>query len=98
AWPAPAHFNFPSMTHILTQLFGISPAEATFARRGFESHDERTRCRLEQIGMTFLFGYHRALEAATPDALGVQLNTVEPERRGFAVEGGAMALALLDSL
>jgi hypothetical protein len=79
-------------------IFGISPEEATFMRRGFSYRDERARVRLERIGATFLHGYHTALEAESGEPLARQLNTVEAEFRGFAFEGAAMALALLDRL
>jgi enediyne biosynthesis protein E3 len=77
------------------QVLGISPEEATFGKRGFRGGDEQARARLERIGATFLEGYHAALEA-DDDSLGARLNTVEAEWRGFAFEGAAMGLALLD--
>lgn len=80
------------------QLLGISPREATFARRGFREGDAAARRRLEQIGLTFLDGYHAALEQTAPAALAARLARVELEWRGFAFEGAAMALALLDAL
>ena len=56
------------------------------------------RARLEQVGATFLSGYHLALEQGTPTGLATKLNLVEPDWRGFAFEGAAMGLALLDRL
>jgi hypothetical protein len=44
------------------RFLGLSPAEASFARRGFLASEEKARLRLEQIGVTFLSGYHAALE------------------------------------
>jgi hypothetical protein len=79
-------------------IFGISPEEAAFRHRGFSYRDERARVRLERIGATFLEGYHAALEAKVGEPLARRLNTVEPEFRGFAFEGAAMALTLLDLL
>jgi hypothetical protein len=79
-------------------IFGISPEEASFARRGFRCSDERARLRLEGIGVTFLEGYHAALEAEGDEALARRLEGVEPELRGFAFEGAAMGLTLLDFL
>jgi hypothetical protein len=94
-------------------VFGISPEEASFARRGFQGGDVRQRERLEHIGRVFLHGYHSALEAREPEALARRLNTVEAvpwaggipanprvelEDRGFAFEGAAMGLTLLDQL
>lgn len=79
-------------------IFGISPEEASFRRRGFRWRDERARLRLEGVGATFLRGYHAALEAEGDEALARRLGEVEPELRGFAFEGAAMGLALLDLL
>ncbi|MDY6785181.1 MAG: DUF1702 family protein [Cyanobacteriota bacterium] len=79
-------------------LFSISPEEATFARRGFSSSDARTRQQLEQVGRTFLQGYHAAIAQPQPDLLVPQLNTIPLEWRGFAFEGAGMGLALLDKL
>jgi hypothetical protein len=80
------------------RLFGLSPEEASFARRGFQEGAAEARQRLEQIGCTFLQGYHAALEEDGSDALALRLNGVESELRGFAFEGAAMGLALLDFL
>lgn len=78
-------------------ILGISPEEASFRARGFKCRDERARMRLEHIGRTFLHGYHAALEAEGAE-LSAELNAVEWELRGFAFEGAAMGLALLDML
>lgn len=76
--------------------FGISFAEATFARRGFRVSDAKAQQRLEQIGSVFLQGYHAVLEEDAPEALALRLCNVDAELRGFAFEGAAMALTLLD--
>ena len=80
------------------RFLGLSPTEATFAKRGFLTGQERARQRLEQIGVTFLSGYHAALEETGFVSLARRLATVEAETRGFAFEGAAMGLALLDCL
>jgi len=80
------------------RLFGIDAAEATFARRGFASGCPATRRRLEGIGFAFLGGYHAALEEDDAVELGERLEGTEPVLRGFAFEGAAMGLALLDGL
>jgi len=80
------------------RLLAISPEEASFARRGFSAGDPRVRERLEGIGRTFLRGYHLALEDPLADPLGARLNSIDNEHRGFAFEGAAMALGLLDRL
>ncbi|MGA7729720.1 MAG: DUF1702 family protein [Chloroflexia bacterium] len=80
------------------RLFGLSPEEATFSKRGFNSADGGARSHLEHIGRTFIRGYNAAHEEANPDALASRLNAIEAEFKGFAFEGAAMALALLDIL
>jgi hypothetical protein len=77
-------------------LLGIAPDEATALRRGFAISDPAMRQRLEQVGETFILGYHTALEHSSTDRLGGTLDTVDNEWRGFAYEGAAMALVLLD--
>lgn len=78
------------------RFLGLSPAEASFAKRGFLAGEEKARLRLEQIGITFLSGYHAALEESEFVSLARRLDNVEPDLRGFAFEGAAMGLALLD--
>lgn len=79
------------------RILGISPQEATFAKRGFRGGDEGALARLERVGASFLEGYHAALES-DESALGARLNESEAEWRGFAFEGAAMGLALIDFL
>ncbi len=56
------------------------------------------RERLEQVGTMFSAGYHVALEDGDPADLERELQGLPSECRGFAFEGAAMALALLDAL
>jgi len=79
-------------------VLGLSPEEATFARRGFRASDASARERLEQVGRTFIRGYHAALEEGDLENLSSRLQEVEAESRGFAFEGAAMGLFLLDQL
>ena len=78
------------------RFLGLSPTEASFARRGFIAGEDKARLRLEQIGITFLSGYHAALEETGFVPLARRLATVDSELRGFAFEGAAMGLALID--
>jgi len=78
-------------------IFGISPGEITFATRGFRGGQEGMRERIERIGRTFREGYHAALEGSGPELIP-KLDQIELEFRGFAYEGAAMGLALLDRL
>jgi hypothetical protein len=79
-------------------LFGIRPDQVRFERRGFAAATPAIRERLESVGTTFLAGYHHALEESRPVPLARRLDEVDVERRGWAYEGAAMALALLDRL
>ena len=80
------------------RLLSISLRETTFTQRGFREGDIRLRQQLEHIGRIFLMGYHAALNDDQPKVLARQLNAIEIEWRGFAFEGAAMGLALLDYL
>jgi hypothetical protein len=79
-------------------VFGLSPDEAMFARRGFRCENPASRARLEEVGRTFLEGFNAALRDTGAARLAVRLERVEAELQGFAYEGAAMALALLDGL
>jgi hypothetical protein len=79
-------------------LFDISPRETSFEARGFRGGTPATRARLEQVGAAFTAGYRAALEDSSHAALVPKLEAVSLDFRGFAYEGAAMALALLDRL
>jgi hypothetical protein len=79
-------------------LFGLSTQEARFERRGFQPCALHAQRGLEQIGAIFLQGYHSALEGEGFEDLAVRLNRTPLESRGFAFEGAAMGLSLLDLL
>jgi enediyne biosynthesis protein E3 len=81
-----------------TRLLAIDPREVTVARRKFHAPTPAVRERLEAIGQAYLHGYHQALACPEPAALGANLAEVEVELRGFAFEGAALALTLLDHL
>ncbi len=76
----------------------LSMDEVSFARRGFPGAASPVRLRLERIGRTFLLGYHAALDEPDVKSLAQRLNLLDAELRGFAFEGAAMSLALLDLL
>ncbi|MDM8561998.1 DUF1702 family protein [Candidatus Marithioploca araucensis] len=79
-------------------LFGISPDETTFSKRGFHAVSDEVRQQLESVGETFVYGYHAALLDDNLESLSQQLDTLPNEMRGFAYEGAAMAMTLLDFL
>src|SRR5262245_44688649 len=78
-------------------VFAIPPRETSFAARGFRWDSEAVRERLEGIAETFVRGYHAALEV-DPPALAERLDREPIPARGWAYEGSAMALTLLDVL
>ncbi|HUR19939.1 MAG TPA: DUF1702 family protein [Vicinamibacterales bacterium] len=88
----------PIMGAILKLMFGISKGETTFARRGFRGGENGTRERLERVGASFVAGYHAALENSSEPVLLSALDSVDVSLRGFAYEGAAMALGILDRI
>ncbi len=91
--------SIPSVRHrVARRLLGIPAEEATFARRGFTRTGPRAQAHLEAVGHAFLRGYHAALERDDPWELAGGLAEVDRALVGFAFEGAAMALALLDGL
>ena len=86
------------MLPVLTKLLSIKGREVTFARRGFYSSKPEVQDRLEHVGKIFLVGYHAALQERDLETLRGRLEQVALEFRGFAYEGAAMAIALLDAI
>jgi hypothetical protein len=80
------------------RVFGLAASEATFAKRGFKQVNPKLQNHLESVGKSFIVGYNTALRIADPTALADELNHIASRQRGFAFEGAAMALALLDRL
>jgi len=80
------------------RLFGLNLIEATFDKRGFESNDKNSQAQLERVGRTFVEGYNAAVEASFPSDLPQTLEQVPLAYRGFAYEGAAMGLAMLDEV
>jgi hypothetical protein len=78
------------------RFLGISLEEVTVIRRGFQITDPQKQERVEQIGMTFLTGYHGAIAAESLEKLVIELNAIDSEYQGFAYEGAAMGLTLSD--
>lgn len=80
------------------RLLAIDRREASFSRRGFPRTSAHKVARLEAIGSAFVRGYEIALQEPGVDSLGRRLDALPRELTGFAYEGAAMALALLDRL
>ncbi len=78
------------------RAFRIAPGLVSVDERGFRVDTPEVRERLERIGRTFLTGYHAGLDTDDVSELATRLDSVLLEWRGFAFEGAAMALAILD--
>jgi len=87
-----------SLRSVRRLLFRIPAAQTTFARRGFHDGNRSTSLHLEQVGRSFVYGYDAALGNDDLQTLTQQLNCVEANWRGFAFEGAAMALTLMDQV
>jgi hypothetical protein len=88
----------PALVRLRRAVFGIRPEETTFRKRGFRPGRPEAQMRLENIGSTFVSGYHTALQSDNSGDLAVLLDSIDFEFRGFAFEGAAMALTLLAHL
>lgn len=83
---------------LTNRLLSIPLEETRVSRRGFHVADRPVGERLETIGATFLRGYHAGLMDRGGAELARSLALVDGELAGFAFEGAAMALTLLDHL
>ncbi|KAA8883759.1 DUF1702 family protein [Nocardia colli] len=72
--------------------------QATLKVRGFPARNPYAAASLEMAGTTFLAGFGVGAERATAAETAAFLSEIESERRGFAFEGAAMALAIRDGL
>lgn len=86
------------MPALIQRFLEIDRREVEFARRGFTCASPDIRNRLENIGRVFLQGYSAALQDRNQRTLAARLDQIASEHRGFAYEGAAMALALLDGI
>lgn len=80
------------------RILGLGDEDVRFARRGFTCDDPAARRRLERVGETVVAGCRAALEIRGEAGVAAAVAATEPELRGFAFEGAAMGLALLDRL
>lgn len=81
------------------RLIGLSAREVEFSRRGFYAGVPALRERLEGVGRAFVSGYNAGLtqRSSTID-LERELTAGPPDLHGFAYEGAAMSLALVDTV
>jgi hypothetical protein len=94
----PSAHRLSLVAAVRARVLGIAPEEASFARRGFHAGEAPVRAHLEGIGRAFLQGYNAGLAHTRAELLGERLSEVSAGLRGFAFEGAAMALTLLDCL
>lgn len=80
------------------RLLSISPDAASLNKRGFQATNSQVQTQLEKIPKTFLIGYNLGIGAQDAQELTQELNNLEIYFQGFAYEGAAMALTLLDYL
>jgi hypothetical protein len=77
-------------------LFGIAPIEARLDRRGFAATTADKQGCLENAGRSFIHGYLSALASADAQRSASDCEMLSIDLRGFAYEGSAMGLALID--
>ncbi|MEE1784538.1 DUF1702 family protein [Streptomyces sp. SP17BM10] len=75
-----------------------SPAEVTFARRGFPVAASPVTRRLEAVPQAVVCGFEWGIEAEGPGEVEDRLRLVDAEQRGFAFEGATMAFTVLDAM
>jgi enediyne biosynthesis protein E3 len=80
------------------KLLAPPASDVTFLVRGFHVGQPEARDYLEQIGRYFLTGLEYGMTVPGEREIAARLETVSWEYRGFAYEGAAMALAVLDGL
>lgn len=93
-----AHFASEVFRRCRVSAFSLSPTEASFKRRGFEIRSPQRQQHFERIGETFIAGFNAAIALDAGSSIIPFLETTEREDRGFAYEGAAMGLLLLDGL
>ncbi|MEJ3747491.1 DUF1702 family protein [Actinomycetes bacterium KLBMP 9797] len=80
------------------RLITPDASEASLDKRGFHTKGPARRELLENVGQIFLSGYGDAVETRTVAELEERLERIPRQFRGFAYEGAAMGLAVLDGL
>lgn len=83
---------------IIHKLLAPPGSEVTFLRRGFYAADLQTRDYLEQVSRVFLNGLEYGMTVPAEIDVAARLEAVPWQYRGFAYEGAAMALTILDGM
>jgi hypothetical protein len=90
------HFS-PLIGRLRRRVFGLSPSEASFSRRGFPGCDSSSRGHLEHVIETFIAGYNIALGEAQMSRIAERLDSsFSPSFVGFAYEGAGLYFGLAD--
>lgn len=80
-------------------LLTVSPMEASFERRKFDSLDSPARANLEEVLRVFISGYNLTLAIQDHELLARRFEKeFDSHYAGFAFEGAGMCYALLDLL
>lgn len=79
-------------------IFAPSLRAVTFAARGFPVTPSDATRRLEAIPQSVVCGFEAGIETPTNGELEQRLDFFDPPLRGFAYEGAAMALTVLDTM
>ncbi|WP_409239991.1 DUF1702 family protein [Streptomyces sp. PA5.6] len=79
---------------------GLTPSanQALLRKRGFPERDPHAKACLEMAGGSFIEGFGVAAQSSTAVEATGTLARIDGVRRGFAVEGAAMAMAIRDAL
>lgn len=77
-------------------MFKVSYQEVTPQKRGFVFNNAVSSAHLENIGISFLDGYHHSLDLNCTDFICRSMDQKEKKYRGFSYEGAAMGLAIKD--
>lgn len=88
----------PFLGEIRRRAFRIPPQELDFERRSFHVGDPLEVRHLASIAHSFALGYDAAQRFGATAGLSAALERREARLAGFAFEGAAMALALVDRL
>jgi hypothetical protein len=78
------------------RALSIAEREVNFDVRGFHTSGTDARIALERHGASFVAGFNAGLLATDTDDLALRLLDICADDRGFAYEGSAMALGVLD--
>ncbi|TDD83507.1 DUF1702 family protein [Actinomadura darangshiensis] len=87
-----------SLRRLRSRILTPSISATKMSVRGFRVKDYESQAVLETIGRTFLTGYAAATRVPSMGEVAAELADVPTRFRGFAYEGAAMGLAMLDGL